>query len=406
MKIAIVSPFYPSPEEPNAGGIGNHFQHLALGFREAGHEVEVFQFPYVCAADSVFEHDGVPVHQFGLTPPAWFQARGLGRLARLTGYVDRYPSKRLRRRTCEVLAGRIQGGGFEVIESTSNRGLPLSYCERVRKRLPVFTRVSTTMALHFKENQESPDFNQRKECEYERGTIAMSDALVTHTRAHAAELESELGVDARQFHIIPHGIDIPPPPANPQGGMDEEEAKVLYVGRFESRKGADVLLEAVPRVLAKHPATRFLLAGLDKDGAYERGFKEAHGADVLRQVEFLGAVTDEERTGLYRACDLFVAPSRYESFGIVYAEAMSFGKPVVGCDAGGAPEVIGEKAGLLARPGDPADLAERILELCQDRERCVQMGRDAYDRASTLFSREKMARDTVDLYRQVLAGRN
>ena len=56
-------------------------------------------------------------------------------------------------------------------------------------------------------------------------------------------------MDARRFHIIPHGIDIPPPPANPKGGADEREAKVLYVGRFESSKGADVLLEAVPRVL-------------------------------------------------------------------------------------------------------------------------------------------------------------
>ncbi|MBT5379777.1 MAG: hypothetical protein HOL08_12055, partial [Opitutae bacterium] len=82
MKIAIITPFYPSHDEPNAGGIGNHFQHLALGFHEENHQVEVFKFPYVGKTDAKYEYQGIQVHKFGITPPAWFQMRGLGRLAR------------------------------------------------------------------------------------------------------------------------------------------------------------------------------------------------------------------------------------------------------------------------------------------------------------------------------------
>ena len=80
---------------------------------------------------------------------------------------------------------------------------------------------------------------------------------------------------------------------------------------------------------------------------------------------------------------------------------MSFGKPVIGCDAGGAPEVIGDTAGLLAKVGDPEDLAAKILALCKDEEKRIQMGQNAYKRVSTLFSRKRMVQDTLDLYAEV-----
>ncbi|MBT3468476.1 MAG: glycosyltransferase family 4 protein [Opitutae bacterium] len=403
MKIAIVTPFYPNAAEPNAGGIGNHFQHLALGFKEEGHKVTVFQFPYVGKTSNSFNHHGIQVRQYGVTQPKWFKMRGLGRLARLTGYVKRFQSKHLLRRTHDVLAKKIPQSGFDVIEATSNRGLPFSYSRLPNRQIPMITRVSTTMALHFEENEEMPDYNQRKECEFERGTISRSDALVTHTKAHAVKLEAELGVDAKRFHIIPHGIDIPPPPTFIQKGSSEE-VKVLFVGRFESRKGADVLLKAIPKILEGHPSTRFLLAGSDTNNTYQMEFQAKEDPIILKQVEFLGTVTDDERTRLYKECDVFVAPSMYESFGIVYAEAMSFGKAVVACNTGGAPEVIGRESGLLAEPGDPESLTQCVLELCRNAQQRNHMGQDGYKRVKALFSREKMAKDTLALYHRVLSG--
>ena len=296
--------------------------------------------------------------------------------------------------------------GFEVVEATSNRGLPYGYSLKRGRRLPIITRVSTTMKHHFEENRENPDINQQKEAWFEKQVVTRSDALVTHTRAHAKKLEGELGIPAEQFNIIPHGIRIPSRPATVINQNKDNVIRILYVGRFESRKGTDVLLEAIPEVLAELTHVRFLLAGNDRDRSYQSQFEEKHSSRVLSKVDFLGQVSDEERTQLYRDCDLFVAPSRYESFGIVYAEAMSYGKPVIGCNAGGAPEVIGTESGLLARPGDSADLADQILKLCKDGSLRESMGRNAYLRVSELFSREKMARDTVDLYQQVLTGRN
>ena len=400
LKIAIVTPFYPSPSGEDPGGIGNHFHHLAQGFSCEGHEIEVFQFPYTGELKGTCEVGGVPVHRYGVSMPQWFRIRGLGRLARLTGYCESYPSKCLLQLTRKVLKRHIQARGFEVIEATSNRGLPLSYCRSQGKRLPVITRVSTTMAHHFGENQQHPDINQREETCFEKEVIRRSDALVTHTRAHAKKLEEELGISSHRFEIIPHGIVIPAPPEPCSRSMNRE-LKVLFLGRFESRKGADVLMDAIPKVLTNLSTVRFMLAGRDEDGAYKKNFFDKHKGEILRQVEFLGEVSDEKRTNLYKECDLFIAPSRYESFGIVYAEAMSFGKPVIGCDAGGAPEVIGDTAGLLAKVGDPEDLAAKILVLCKNKEKRIQMGQNAYKRVRAFFSREKMVQDTLDLYAEV-----
>lgn len=78
---------------------------------------------------------------------------------------------------------------------------------------------------------------------------------------------------------------------------------------------------------------------------------------------------------LYRDCDVFAAPSIYESFGLVYLEAMAHGKPAIGCLAGGVPEVVVDGAtGLLIPPGDSAALARAILKLAQDEPLAEQMG--------------------------------
>ena len=66
----------------------------------------------------------------------------------------------------------------------------------------------------------------------------------------------------------------------------------------------------------------------------------------------------------YENCDVFVAPSRYESFGIIYLEAMKFSKPVIACDSGGTPGVVSDgKTGILVKPGDFYTLAMAVIKL-------------------------------------------
>ncbi|MEI2654264.1 MAG: glycosyltransferase family 4 protein [Microthrixaceae bacterium] len=90
-------------------------------------------------------------------------------------------------------------------------------------------------------------------------------------------------------------------------------------------------------------------------------------------MTFRGEVSDEEVVDAYRRADLFVAPSRFESFGLIFVEAMMAGTPVVALDAGAAPEVIGATgAGALTAP-DSASLASTLAELVGDSDRRARM---------------------------------
>ena len=193
---------------------------------------------------------------------------------------------------------------------------------------------------------------------------------------------------------------MPGPPATHPDGQPVE---FLYVGRFESRKGADVLLAALPAVAAACPNARFTLAGSQGDGAFWREFETRHPELAQTRVRALGRVSPDELNALYRRCSVLVAPSRYESFGLIYAEAMSHGKPVIGCDAGGIPEVVSHGVtGLLAKPGDVASLVAHMTKLGTDATLRTRMGIAARRDFLARFSADKMAQRSIACYESVL----
>jgi glycogen(starch) synthase len=108
---------------------------------------------------------------------------------------------------------------------------------------------------------------------------------------------------------------------------------------------------------------------------------------VLARTRFHGAAPRETLLERYAACDIFIAPSQYESFGLVFIEAMCFGKPVVAFDVGGASEIVSDgETGLLAPPGDRAALAACVLGLAEDpalRERLGRRAREVYEQRYT-----------------------
>ncbi|MHA3701393.1 glycosyltransferase family 4 protein [Jatrophihabitans sp. YIM 134969] len=140
-----------------------------------------------------------------------------------------------------------------------------------------------------------------------------------------------------------------------------------FLGRIdESRKGLAVVLAALPTVLARFPGARLLVVGPGDQAEAVEGVPE----DVRRHVEFLGAVSDEEKHRFYRSIDAFVAPhTGGESFGMVLVEAMSAGVPVVASDIPPFADVLGPDLSHLSFPvQDAPALAGRVLQLLADPE--------------------------------------
>jgi len=190
--------------------------------------------------------------------------------------------------------------------------------------------------------------------------------------------------------------------------IERKTVKVLFVGRLEHRKGIDVLLRIVPRLCVQYPDVEFVFVGDDTipaDGGapYKKAFEVNNRSLIGNQVRFLGRISDDELRTQYSQCDAFVAPSRFESFGLIYLEAMMYSKPVIGCNVGGVPEVVEHAVnGILVSPGSDVQLLDALDSLITNAALREKMGKAGRKRYLQMFSAQRMACDCIKFYRQLL----
>lgn len=164
-----------------------------------------------------------------------------------------------------------------------------------------------------------------------------------------------------------------------------ERINLLSVAICDPRKGLDILLEAIHHL--NNPKIKLDVVGDDcVDLAYNKRLKERVSAWGLEEkVTFHGVVGLEELRRFYSEADIFVLPSLYEPFGIVFAEAMSFGLPIIATNVGGIPELVEDgENGLLVPPKDVNLLAGAINKLASDAGLRERFGRRGYEKSKKL----------------------
>ena len=178
---------------------------------------------------------------------------------------------------------------------------------------------------------------------------------------------------------------------------------LLFCGRLNGpreQKGIDVLLKSLPLVVRHHDV---LLNIIGTGPRLEQYRSLAEELNVSRYVNFLGFIEHEQMPQYYAQADLFVLPSRRESFGLVLAEAMACGLPVVATTAGAIPEVVEDGVtGILVPPDDPAALAQAITSLLSDPDKMKTMGARGKARVEKHFTWDRVAQRVIEGYRQVL----
>lgn len=221
------------------------------------------------------------------------------------------------------------------------------------------------------------------------------NSVFTHT------LAVHLGADQQKIQVVLPPIGVTPQlerPASIAPVRAEEglhHARIIYsVGRLIPRKGFDTLIRAVALLQRSFPRAILAIAG---DGP-DRGRLEALARSERIAVRFLGDLSDAGLAAWYDACDVFALLPRelpngdVEGFGIVYAEAGAFGKPVLGTRSGGAAEaVIDGENGLLVPPNDPIAASAALATLLRDHELADRLGVSGARRARELFSEEQFA---------------
>jgi phosphatidylinositol alpha-mannosyltransferase len=170
------------------------------------------------------------------------------------------------------------------------------------------------------------------------------------------------------YRIIPNGIPVEDYAS--AVGAPKVDGRVLFVGRAERRKGLGVLLQAFTLLRERVPHATLVVAGATRRQLLETD-RNGTGLPVdLAGVKALGWIADEEKIAHLAAAEIVCAPSlAAESFGIVLAEAMAAGVPVVASDLPGYRAVLRDgQAGRLTPPGDPVALADALYDLLQDED--------------------------------------
>jgi D-inositol-3-phosphate glycosyltransferase len=290
-----------------------------------------------------------------------------------------------------------------------------------RQNIQLIHTYHSLGAVKYQAVSEIPEIAQTR-LAVEKAILEQAHSVVATSPQEMEDLRtlvSHLG----KIDIIPCGTDvdtfhpISKAEARQQLGIDPKEKIVLYVGRFDKRKGIETLVRATGELRAKLEQTEeidpqhlklVVIGGSDPqaaDGVERRRIESiVTELDLATNTDFVGMVGHDRLALYYTAADVCVIPSHYEPFGLVAIEAMACGTPVVASAVGGLKfTVISEETGLLVPPHDVTEFARAIERILTDDLWARKIRKQASTRVQQNFSWTGVAIQLSDLYRRQLA---
>jgi glycogen(starch) synthase len=398
LRIYFVSQGYPPAD---TAGIARWTQECAVELAARGHEIHVITRSHA-HANHVDFRDGVWVHSV------------IDAFDEELAYTAPVPIPTSIARRATAVLREIKRSeaiwGVDIVSAPIWDVEGILCCAHLKK--PVITSLHTTykLAMQFKPEWKS-DLKYKanhvdKVIAAESWLLENSSAILANSKQVINEIDGSyggvLGRVAARVTTVLHGLGAPlvtraKAPSASSNGAHAKKLKVLFVGRLEERKGPDLLLSAlaqIPQVLDQIEVVFAGSAGKDADPYRQRLVQQADG--LTRKfprltLKFLGYVSDKELQEQYSDADVFVAPSRFESFGLVLIEAMRHGAPVIASDIGGMREIINDGVdGYLVKVDDAAQLAIRLKFLIENQSVRLKIGESSRQTYELRFTARKM----------------
>ncbi|MGB9722332.1 MAG: glycosyltransferase family 4 protein [Chloroflexia bacterium] len=178
---------------------------------------------------------------------------------------------------------------------------------------------------------------------------------------------------------------------------------LLYIGQLTRRKGADLLVEAMPEVARAYPQATFVLVTHNPAGREDLQARAA-ALGLADHLHILGPVSEEEKIALLRACDVYVLPTRYEGFGLPLLEAMACRAPVITTDIPVVREIVHDgENGLLVPREDSQALAQAILRLLGDPDLRRRLADGGERTLRERYDGERLVQEVLQVYREAMA---
>jgi glycosyltransferase involved in cell wall biosynthesis len=399
MHVAFWSPGWPLEKFQN--GIVTYVHWMKKELERSGHEVSVF------TGDGGPARDETGIYRVRMRPSRW---RNLAQ--RLKGQkvppghdvflfstdIAAAMSEVHRRSPIDIIDMEESFGWFADIEA--------------RTSIPTLVRLhGPTFLSHVQEELRTPFFQER--LVREGRALATSAAMTSPSALTLKQTLERYALTPREARCIVNPISMDSD--TPIWDLDRcQKDTILFVGRIDLRKGADILLKAFQLLLADKPQLRLIMVGPDRGILLEDGTPLKYldycnrffPAGFTDRVQFLGSRESREIAQLRTQAMVTVVASRWENQGYALLEAMLQGCPVVCSDAGGNPESIEDSvSGRLARSEDPADFARKLSQVLENPPAAAAMGATARRNIAERHSIGTVAAESLQMYERVIVNR-
>ncbi|MGH9263713.1 MAG: glycosyltransferase [Acidimicrobiales bacterium] len=374
-RLAVIS-FHTSPlTQPgtgDGGGMNVYVRELSSALAGAGVDCDVYTRSWRRGLAPVEEVEpGFRVHHVSAGPPASVPTE------RLAQHVEEF--------TAGVLDHIEASGPPDLIHANYWLSGVAGHTLKHRLELPLVSTFHTLARVKAEEAAEEHDRRAKAEGE----VIGCSDAILASSADEAAQLERLYGAVPERIEIVPPGVDhhlfFPGDPrlARAELGLGDEPV-LLFVGRIQPLKGADVAVRALAAL--PHGDATLLLVGGPSGPAGDAELARLHelvaGLGLSGRVRFMPPQPHGQLASYYRSADVCLVPSRSESFGLVALEAAACGTPVVAAAVGGLRTLVAHGiTGYLVDGRDPQAYAAYVTKLLDDPAMAADMSVEATARA-------------------------
>ena len=243
-----------------------------------------------------------------------------------------------------------------------------------------FLKFSLVTILHGLEVTRLKSKKYKKRVKSFKKTLKYSDLIISVSNYTKAKAKSIINLNL-EIHVIPNFVNMETfQPVDRKNflndyGLSNDDIILLSLSRLVRRKGHHIIIESLKDLTKNHSNIKYLIAGTG-DKNYEQELREyVEKLNLQKNINFLGYVNEQKKKIIYNMCDVFLMTSlptdhegNSEGFGITFLEANACGKPVIGTNVGGIPDVIKDgNNGFLIEPNNPRELQKTIEKIINDK---------------------------------------
>jgi len=397
LNILLVNRWYPPYS--GFGGVAQYNYYLAHALVERGNFVRVISTRQSVDVPEWQDDNGVIVYR--LLTKHHSRLRRIPILGYYLRVIEQYIYSH---QVAEKIIELDRQAKADVVEFAEVNAEGFHYLHQPKHRPVVILCHTPTFVLQKHYFSYEMNYDVRLISAMEKYCILNADQVTAPSHDMARVISICFSKGTKTIQVVPNPLDtnLFSPPSR---AVSKKNVKILHVGRMERVKGIEVLIKAIPEVLARVPSAQFIFAG-DCSDEYKKSLRKQLTNENVKneQAIFMGSVGQDQIISLYQESDIAVVPTlNYESFSYTCAQAMACGLPLVASRVGGIPETVGsEGAAFLVEPGNPQELASAIITLCIDSSLRAAMGRSGRKRAEKYFSADVVADQIVNIFSSLI----